>query len=90
MTARKFSLGQTVATPNALQTLSTEDIQRALTRHVTGDWGDCCPDDRAANEQALEQGGRLFSVYHADNNTKFWVITEADRSSTTVLMPEDY
>ena len=90
MSTPKFSLGQTVATPHALQTLSTDDIQRALTRHVTGDWGDCCPDDRVANEQALEQGGRLFSVYHADNSMKFWVITEADRSSTTVLMPEDY
>ncbi|WP_242631421.1 hypothetical protein [Rubinisphaera italica] len=79
-----------MATPNALGTISHADIQTALTRHHSGDWGDCCADDRQANDDALIQGGRLFSVYHSENESKFWIITEADRSATTVLLPEDY
>lgn len=85
-----FPLGHLVATPNALANLSRSDIWRALRRHVTGDWGDVCGEDREANNQALRQGSRLLSVYHGENGTKFWIITEADRSATTVLLPEDY
>ena len=90
MNPPKFDLGQLVATPNALAHVSPEEIQVALSRHLSGDWGDCCPDDKAANDAALLEGSRLFSVYHTANQTKFWIITEWDRSVTTVLLPEDY
>ena len=86
----RFSLGRTLITPNALDRLKPEDVQAALTRHLRGDWGDCSDDDRAENEFALDKHLRLFSVYHDSNGVKFWIITEADRSATTVLLPEDY
>ena len=86
----KFDLGQLVATPNALSTLHHRDIPLALGRHLRGDWGDCGPEDGAENELSLREGLRLFSVYHDRNGVKFWIITEADRSATTVLLPEDY
>jgi hypothetical protein len=86
----KFELGQTVSTRNALETLHPEDVLIAMSRHHAGDWGDLCEEDRQANERALSQGGRLFSVYRDRNGTKFYIITECDRSYTTVLLPEDY
>lgn len=86
----KFSLGQIVATPNALSHLTKQDIDAAIRRHVGGDWGDVCTDDAKENELSLKEGFRLLSVYRAENGTKFWIITEADRSATTVLLPEDY
>ena len=86
---RKFSLGQTVATRNAVETLSPEAIQKALQRHSACDWGDVCAEDKEANNQGLQDGDRLVSIYH-NGKTKFYVITEADRSVTTVLLPEDY
>ena len=85
-----FRLGRIVATPNALRALTQEEILSALQRHVSGDWGDVCEEDRKENELSLNRHLRLFSVYHAQNGTKFWVITEADRSSTCILLPEDY
>ena len=85
-----FPLGQTVTTPNALRHLTHDDILGCLKRHADGDWGDVDEHDRLANERALKDGSRLFSVYHAHDGTKFWIITEADRSSTCVLLPEDY
>lgn len=63
---------------------------RALKRHERGDWGDLCAEDMETNERALQNGGRLFSRYHDGMSVKFYVITEADRSATTVLLPEDY
>lgn len=87
---RAFELGQTVITPNALNTLNPEDVYTCLRRHAACDWGDCCPDDVKENEFALGKYLRLFSVYHDRNGTKFWIITEADRSATTILLPEDY
>jgi hypothetical protein len=89
MTA-KFSLGQTVSTRNALDSLHAEDVLASMARHHAGDWGELCEEDRQANEQALAHGGRLFSVYHDRNGAKFYIITECDRSVTTVLLPEDY
>jgi len=86
----KFSLGQIVATPNALGQLSRADVLLALARHVAGDWGGVVPEDREAKDQALMVGARLLSVYHSGTGVKFWIITEADRSATTVLLPEDY
>ena len=84
-----FPLGQMVITANASLRLSTEEVLTALRRHVCGDWGDLCPEDTLANDAALQQGGRLFSAY-GQGADRFWVITEADRSVTTVLLPEDY
>jgi len=86
----KFTLGQVVMTTNAMRTLRTDEIGTALANHLHGDWGDVCPEDRTANERALAEGSRLFSVYHDGSGVKFWIITEADRSATTVLLPDDY
>ena len=85
----KFPLGQLVITANAQAQLEPETVQRAITRHVAGDWGEVCPDDAKLNDQALKHGSRLLSVY-GEGEGRFWIITEADRSVTTVLMPEDY
>ena len=90
MHIRTITLGQTVITPNAQNTLRPEDIREALARHQRGDWGDCGKEDAAENEFALGKRLRLFSIYHDRNGTKFWIITEADRSRTTVLLPEDF
>jgi hypothetical protein len=85
----KFPLGQIVMTANASDQLAAEDIQQGLTRHAAGDWGEVCEGDREENELSLKEGFRLLSVYRS-GETKFWIITERDRSVTTVLMPEDY
>ncbi len=86
----KFALGRTVMTRNAMDTLAAEDVLTAMQRHAAGDWGECCAEDREENELALKEGFRLFSVYRDQAGVKFWIITEADRSATTVLLPEDY
>lgn len=86
----KFALGQLVATPNALGSVPNDEILVALSRHVRGDWGTLDPHDWNENEQALVHGGRLLSAYTSTAGIKFWIITEADRSVTTVLLPEDY
>lgn len=85
----RFSLGQTVITANASLRLKTEEVLTALKRHASGDWGDLCPEDSLANDDALQHGGRLFSAY-GQGDSRFWIITEADRSATTVLLPDDY
>ena len=85
-----FRLGRIVATPNALESVAQKDIQTGIQRHQAGDWGNLSDDDRAANDRALEEGRRILSAYSAANGTRFWIITEADRSVTTVLLPEDY
>ena len=90
MSAAKFPVGTIVATANAKRHLTPDDILTGLLRHVSGDWGDVSKDDRKENDLSLEKGFRLVSVYHAANQMKFWIISEADRSVTTVLMPEDY
>ena len=83
-------LGQVVATPAALAAVPSADIAVALRRHAAGDWGDVDEDDRAANDDALKSGERILSVYRSAVGTTFWVLTEADRSATTVLLPDDY
>jgi hypothetical protein len=90
VSAAKFQLGQIVATPNALNHLTQDDIRSGIIRHQSGDWGDLDADDRKENDLSFERGTRLLSVYHASNGVAFWIITEADKSSTTVLLPEDY
>lgn len=88
--SQKFPMGQLVVSRNATTELTPIDVLAAVARHAKGDWGDVCDDDRKENELSLKEGFRLFSVYHAADGTKFWIITEADRSVTTVLLPEDY
>jgi hypothetical protein len=83
-------LGRIVATPNALESLTQDDILLGIQRHQAGDWGNLTDDNRTANDRALAQGGRIVSAYNAMNGTRFWLITEADRSTTTILLPEDY
>ena len=85
-----FHLGKTVSTPGALEALTWDDILNAFNRHANGDWGDVCREDWEENEFSLREGFRLLSVYHAAGDAKFWVITEADRSVTTVLLPSEY
>jgi len=87
---RNFPSGQILITPAARDTLNPEDTWKALRRHASGDWGDCCPEDWQENEFALGKYLRIFSVYHDQNGTKFWIITEADRQSTCILLPDDY
>lgn len=86
----KLELGRTYITPAAMSELEAEDVAASLRRHADGDWGDVGPEDRGENDFAVSRRLRLFSVYHDRHGTKFWVITEADRSATTVLLPEDY
>ena len=73
-----------------METLPSPDLLLGLGRHIHCDWGDVCKEDWEANERALMEGTRLFSVYHTRQGVKFYVITEADRSATTILLPEDY
>jgi hypothetical protein len=63
---------------------------QALRRHARGDWGEVGVEDQRANDRAVQDGGRLLSAYSTKTNVKFWIITEADRSATTVLLPEEY
>lgn len=85
----RFPLGQVAITGNASVRLSTEEVVAGLSRHASGDWGDLCPEDTLSNDDALQHGGRLFSAY-GQGEHRFWVITEADYSVTTVLLPDDY
>lgn len=86
----KFSLGKLYATPGALEALHAAGHPLTVARHAQGDWGDLGPEDRAANDEALRTGGRIFSSYDLPGGGRVWVITEADRSSTTVLLPDEY
>jgi hypothetical protein len=86
-----FPLGYIVATPGVELKVSPADIVRALARHARGDWGELCEEDRDANEMAVTYGGRVVSVYRAEGSgERFYVITEADRSVTTLLLPDEY
>ena len=86
----KFALGKVVATPGALAALPSPTIANALNRHSRGDWGDLTDEDREENEVSLREGFRILSAYVSDTGIRFWVITEADRSSTCILLPEEY
>ena len=70
--------------------VAADDLMTAVLRHALGDWGDVCDEDRQANDDALVDQCRLLSIYHASNNTEFWIITEHDRSCTTILLPQEY
>ena len=85
-------LGDVVATPQSICVLSQRgmSVQSLLQRHATGDWGDLCTEDTQANNDALQYGDRLLSSYVLTESCKVWVITEWDRSVTTILLPSEY
>lgn len=85
----RFNPGRLMITRNAKDTLPRREVDAAINRHLSGDWGDVCQSDWQRNEQALRDGDRLLSVYQTQAGEKFWIITESDRSTTTVLLPSD-
>ena len=88
-----FPLGQIVATPGALSALGGESInsEALLQRHVSGDWGELSAEDRRENELSIKEGFRILSAYKLPRTgAKLWIITEADRSVTTLLLPDEY
>jgi hypothetical protein len=91
-TAPLFPLGLTVATPGALEALSEAEQEPAefLYRHQHGYWSEMCEEDRRENQFSVDKRLRIFSAYHLRDGTKIWVITEADRSVTTLLLPSEY
>ena len=92
MSGPLFPLGQVVMTPGAMAAFeaSGDDPLAFLFRHVSGDWGDVDEHDRHENELSLREGFRLLSVYSLSNGERIWIITEADRSSTCILLPSEY
>lgn len=88
----KFKIGKLVATPGALAAItgSGENPWQFVVRHMAGDWGELDAEDKQLNEDALKSGDRIFSAYYTAKGVKLYVITEADRSATTILLPEDY
>jgi len=87
-----FQLGQLVATPGALEAIgaSGDSLVGLLNRHVTGDWGDLDEHDKRENDLSLRHDLRILSAYVLSSGARIWIITEADRSSTSVLLPEEY
>ena len=92
MSGAKFSLGRVVATPGVLEafTASGQSPLDFLQRHLTGDWGELDENDVRENELSVEQQWRILSAYTLSTGVKFWIITEADRSVTTFLLPDEY
>jgi len=86
----RIALGQVSITSNAATCLPQDEVLVALARHAHGDWGDVDETDWATNDQAVLEGSRVLSAYHTSGGTRFWIISEWDRSATTVLLPEDY
>ena len=87
---QKFELGQVLITPGARDDLELKDVASSLVRHASGDFGDVSEEDWELNEEAVDTGDRILSAYHDRNGVKFWIITEWDRSATTILLPSDY
>jgi hypothetical protein len=90
MIVQTVPLGIVVITPNAQAKLTAADIKLGLQRHKNSDWGNLGENDWNENDIALRTGLRLLSSYRSANGTAFWIITEADRSATTLLLPDDY
>lgn len=90
MNPTTVTLGRILITPAVEECIDRPDLDKALGRHARGDWGDLNPDDYRRNELALREGGRLFSAYSDRRDIRFYIITEADRAVTTVLLPADY
>lgn len=95
---RKFCLGQILITPGAIQALQDagQTPREFLLRHVSGDWGDICPEDKELNDAAIAEEGnpdaqsRVLSAYTTKRGEQIWIISEWDRSATTILLPEEY
>lgn len=85
-----FPLGTLAATSNALDSVPLDEILSALQRHARRDWGELDEEDRAANDRAANKGARILSAYVSRDGVRFWIVTEWDRSATTVLLPKDY
>ena len=87
-----FSLGRVVATPGALRALEEagQETVDFLDRHACGNWGVVPEEDWALNDEALRHRSRLLSSYRLASGDKLWIITEADRSATTLLLPSEY
>ncbi|QSI78782.1 hypothetical protein [Niveibacterium microcysteis] len=87
-----FPLGRTLITPGALDLLANfnQSPSSLLFRHASGDWGCVCEEDATANTSAVNDGSRILSAFSVGGFTTVWIITEADRSSTTILLPEEY
>ena len=87
-----FALGQVVATPGALRALQKAEQAPAefLNRHISGDWGEVPEEDKQENDYSVRHGLRIVSAYTTSAGEKIWIITEADRSATTLLLPEEY
>jgi hypothetical protein len=92
LSAASLDVGRMVATPGALQALEAAEQMpiEFLSRHMNGDWGEVGPEDWAENELSVREGFRILSAYTLKTGVKIWVITEADRSVTTILLPEEY
>ena len=90
ITQGRFSLGRILVTPGVMDTVAPLDLITALGRHRAGDWGDIPPEDVRENDRSLERGGRVLSAYHSLAGRRFWIITESDRSVTTILLPQEY
>lgn len=90
MTKQKLPLGMLLISRGAKMKVHLPDALKALIRHENCDFGDLSEEDIAANVEALETGDRILSAYNDSNGVRFWIITEWDRSSTTILLPEDY
>lgn len=86
----RFMPGTVCATPAVLEVLSQERLLRLLERHLRGDWGDTCKNDQTANERAICNGDRILSWYQLSGKTRVLIITEADRSVTTIMLAEEY
>lgn len=87
-----FPLGQVSLTPSVeeLRVNNMIDVSALISRHVSGDWSDMCADDIQANKDAIADGCRVFSSYKLNDSDKIWIITEHDRSHTTLLLPQEY
>ena len=89
------NIGQLVVTAGIREEMSIsrafeQFVRKSFSRHASGDWGDLCEEDKATNDYSLNNEGRLFSAYKYTDDTKIWIITEWDRSATTILFPEEY
>jgi hypothetical protein len=89
---RRFELGLAMITPGALELLGSLEVSptELLERHASGDWGEIPSEDARENELALERGFRVMSSYPLSGGVRVWVITERDRSLTTILLPAEY
>ena len=85
-----LDFGVVCVTQGATDRLNKDDVRNALSRHICGDWGIVEMDDWYQNDNSLRNGFRILSAYVDRNSQKFWIVTEGDRSTTTIMLPEEY